>query len=50
MFLQNWNSGIIIAYISIVENALKISIATSELVFGHFKNVSPNETRGENKK
>jgi hypothetical protein len=44
---SNWNNGTIIALITLIESIFKLSFASTELVFGHFKNASPNETRSE---
>lgn len=48
MFLiDNWNNGKLIAFISLGESLLKFSLAIIEMIFGHLKNSSPNETRGK---
>lgn len=43
---RNWDNGKIIAFACFVENIIKFSFAIIELVYGHFRNASPNEERG----
>lgn len=43
---KNWDNGKIIAFVSFTENIIKLSLAIVELVYGHFRNASPNEERG----
>ena len=43
---RNWDNGLIIAFVSFAQNLIKFSLAIVELVYGHFRNASPNEERG----
>lgn len=43
---RNWDNGKTIAFASFAENIIKFSLAIVELVYGHFRNASPNEERG----
>lgn len=42
-----WQSGKIIALVSFIESLTKLAFSASVLIFGHFKNAVPNETRSE---
>lgn len=40
-----WVSGKIIAFICFFESSLKVALSITDLVFGHFRNAVPSETR-----
>ncbi|KAG5681617.1 hypothetical protein PVAND_011033 [Polypedilum vanderplanki] len=40
-----WDNGILIVIISVIESTIKLSFSTTELVLGHLRNASPNESR-----
>lgn len=44
---KSWNNGKLIVLICLIESLCKVIVAAIELSFGHFKNTSPNETRGK---
>lgn len=46
-FSRLWESGKIIAAISLVESLLKLAFSISDLVFGHLKDAVPSETRSK---
>lgn len=40
-----WTGGKFVAFFCFFESALKLAFSVSELIFGHFRNVSSNESR-----